>query len=258
MDAHLAAGARVLQGQHIISNPQDSSLAAMAAVDMRLNNRLRNQSRRNLGFACRLMGDAMVFDTQLLRRVGWLGESIVEDREYGYQLLLRGIRVQYVPEAKSYGQAASSWKQAEPQRLRWYQGVADLQRRLAGPLISGAVRQRSLALVDGALELLMPAFSILWAASALNLLLVAGLYAFGHAQYLVLRLPGSLLLLVAWSLYPVTGLIADRAPLWSFKTLLLGPLYLVWRLWISALARKRGDRIAWVRTQRREEADRVS
>mgnify|MGYP001820734184 CR=1 FL=1 len=153
MDAHLAAGSRVLQGQHIAHNPHDSALAAMSAVDMRLNNRLRNQSRRNLGFSCRLMGDAMVFDARVLGKVGWVGESLTEDREYGYQLLLRGIRVQYVPQARSFGQAASRWRQAEPQRLRWYQGIADLQRRLAGPLVAGAIQQKSIATFDGALEL---------------------------------------------------------------------------------------------------------
>ncbi len=31
----------------------------------------------------------------------------------------------------SYGQAASGWATAQPQRLRWYRGVAAMQRHLA-------------------------------------------------------------------------------------------------------------------------------
>jgi cellulose synthase/poly-beta-1,6-N-acetylglucosamine synthase-like glycosyltransferase len=257
MDGHLQAGEAVLQGQHLISNPEDSLLAAVAAVDMRLNNRLRNQSRRNLGFSCRLMGDAMVLDTRVLRAHGWLGESLTEDREYGYELLLRGVRVCYAPEARSYGQAASSWKQAEPQRLRWYRGVVGMQRRLAGRLLAGALRSRSLALFDGALELLMPSYTFLTAASAINLGLVVGLMVLLPSVRGLLGVTGSALLLAAWGLYPLVGLLIDRAPAWAFRALLLGPAYLIWRLWISMLVRLRGDRIGWIRTRRREETKRI-
>jgi len=253
VEAHLHAGARVVQGQHIVSNPQDSWLAAMAAVDMRLNNRLRNQSRRNLGVACRLMGDAMVLEMDVLKSHGWQGESLTEDREYGYELLLRGIRARYVPEAKSYGQAASRWRQAEPQRLRWYQGLGAMQRRLAGRLLAGAVRQRSLAVLEGAIELLMPSYSFLAALSAVNFGLILALRALALPNPGPLGMAGSGMLLAAWAAYPLVGLAIDRAPRWAFQALLIGPLYLVWRLWIGLLVRSRGERIAWIRTSRREE-----
>jgi 1,2-diacylglycerol 3-beta-glucosyltransferase len=253
MDGHLRVGERVLQGQHIISNPQDSLLTAMTAVDMRLNNRLRNQSRSNLGLSPRLMGDAMVLDASLLQMHAWPGESLTEDREYGYELLLRGIRAHYVPEARSFGQAAAGWKQAVPQRLRWYRGLLGMQRRLAGRLLAGAVRSRSLALCDGALELLMPSYSFLTAAAAVNLGLVLGLNLVLPSVHGLLRVIGSVLLLVAWLGYPLAGLIVDHAPPWAYRALLLGPVYLAWRLWISALVRVRGGRIGWVRTPRREE-----
>jgi len=255
MAAHLEAGSQVLQGQHVVSNPQDSPLAALAAVDMRLNNRLRNQSRRNLGFSCRLMGDAMVFDARILREYGWPTESLAEDREYGYELTLRGIRVDYVPEARSYGQAASRWKQAEPQRLRWYRGLMEMQRRLAGSLVVNALRSRSLMLLDSALELLMPSYSLLIAASMVNLGLVVAMTFLFPVVDTPMGVTGSALLLVAWGLYPLIGLLVDRAPAWAFRALLLGPAYLGWRLWISVLVRLRRDRIAWVRTQRREEVE---
>ena len=257
MDGYLRAGRQVLQGQHVISNPRDSLLAAMAAVDMRLNNRLRNQSRRNLGFACRLMGDAMVFDSQVLRDYGWLGETLIEDRESGYELLLRGIRAHYVPEAYSYGQAASSWRQAEPQRLRWYRGVVEMQRRLAGRLLVGALRSRSVAVLDGALELLTPSYTFLLALSMANLCLTVALAWLAPGVRGLVGMGGAALLCAAWALYPVLGLVIDRAPAWAFRALLMGPAYLVWRLWISMLVRLRADKIVWVRTRRREEGDEV-
>jgi glycosyltransferase involved in cell wall biosynthesis len=256
VEGHLRDGKPVLQGQHIIGNPQDSPLAAMAAVDMQLNNRLRNQSRSNLGFSCRLMGDAMVFDARVLRDHGWPAASLTEDREYGYELLLHGMRVSYVPEARSYGQAASTWRQAEPQRLRWYGEVPAMQRRYAGSLIAGALRSRSLALLDGAVELLMPPYSLLVALSAINLVLVVALSLLLPSVSGLLGVTASVSVLGGWLLYPVLGLWIDRAPAWAYRALLLGPAYLAWRLWIAVLVRLRGERIGWVRTQRREESNR--
>ncbi|HNS52815.1 MAG TPA: glycosyltransferase family 2 protein [Anaerolineae bacterium] len=254
MDCHLRAGARALQGQHIIANPGDSPFAALAAVDMRLNNRLRNQSRTNLGLACRLMGDAMVLDAGLLRAHGWKGDSIIEDREYGYELLMEGVRVQYVPEARSLGEAAGSWRDAQPQRLRWYRGAATVKRDLARRLASALLRRPSLALLDGLLELLTPGYSWLAAASAVHLAAVAVLeWIAPDARAGFLGLAGSTLLLLAWVAYPVLGLAIDRAPAPAFRALLLGPFYVGWRLWISVLVRIRGARTEWVRTRRRGE-----
>jgi cellulose synthase/poly-beta-1,6-N-acetylglucosamine synthase-like glycosyltransferase len=255
VSAYLSAGEPILQGQHIISNPEDSFLAALAAVDMRLNNRLRNQSRRNLGLSCRLMGDAMVFDTHILRRHGWLAASLTEDREYGYELLLRGHRVCYVPEARSFGQAASSWGQAQPQRMRWYQGQIAMQRRLAIPLLRGALHSRSFRLFDGFLELTMPSYSFLVVVSLLVLgleSLFANLLPSVHG---LLGSGGSFLLFVAWGLYFWLGLVIDQAPGWTYRALMLGPVYLFWRLWIAVRVRLGGDSVEWIRTPRREEVD---
>jgi cellulose synthase/poly-beta-1,6-N-acetylglucosamine synthase-like glycosyltransferase len=197
----------------------------------------------------------MVFDGEVLRSHGWVGETLTEDREYGYELLLRGIRVRYVPEARSHGQAAGSWREAEPQRLRWYGGVVAMQRRLAGRLLASAFRQRSLALFDAAVELLMPSYSFLTAISLANLVLVMGLQGLLPGIVAPLGIVGSAVLLAGWLSYPMVGLVIDRAPAWAYGTLLLGPLYLMWRLWISTQVRLRGERIAWIRTQRREETD---
>jgi len=230
----------------------------MAAVDMRLNNRLRNQSRRNLGLSCRLMGDAMVFDVGVLRAYGWLAESLTEDREYGYELLLRGFRVRYVPEARSLGQAASSLSQARPQRLRWYQGLVAMQRRLAAPLLRGAFRSRSPVLFDGLLELMIPSYSFLFTTSAVNALLVMACSILLPSVRGLLGSAGSVVLFVAWAMYFWLGLLIDQAPIWAYRALLLGPFYLVWRLWIAVQVRLRGDRIAWIRTRRREEINRAT
>ncbi len=82
--AALRSGSRVIQGRHVISNPDASTFSALADADMRLNNRIRNQAKSNLGLSARLMGDAMVFHRSVLEEHPWLAaSSLAEDREYG-------------------------------------------------------------------------------------------------------------------------------------------------------------------------------
>jgi hypothetical protein len=104
----------------------------------------------------------------------------------------------------------------------------------------------------------MPSYSFLTAASLANLVLVIAVHTVVPGRLGLLGIPGSALLVAAWLLYPVVGLVIDRAHAWAFGALLAGPVYLAWRLWISTLVRLQGDRIAWVRTQRREEVDKVT
>jgi len=247
MNAELDLSQGVLQGQRLVNNAQDSTLAAIAAVDQRLNNFLRNQARRALGWSCRLMGDAMCFAREVLLAYPWDSDSLVEDREYGAKLLLNGIRTRYVSGALVRQQAAVNWRSGQQQRLRWYRGAVEVQRRLAWQLIRRGLLQHNLAQLEGGLELVMPAYSTLTALTAL-VALVETL----HATSLLAVIIGAALL--AWVAYPILGLWLDRAPLSMYKALLLyGPIYMAWRVWLAVLTRLLGRRIQWVRTQRREE-----
>jgi cellulose synthase/poly-beta-1,6-N-acetylglucosamine synthase-like glycosyltransferase len=253
---HQALGTRqrVVQGQHIIANPAENVFSGLAAADMRLNNLLRNQAKHNLGLSCRLMGDAMCFDAELLRQYGWPSDSLGEDREYGLYLLTLGTKIRYEPRAISYGQAAPSWHNASTQRVRWYGGVAEIQRKFAWPLLSFAFRKRSWAALDQAIELLLPPFSTL-------ILLTGGMLG---VQILWPSLPvllptlGSIGLLIAWMLFPLLGLRATDAPRCVYQALLYGPFYLVWRLWAGLRARLMGKNVRWIRTQRREEINKTT
>ncbi|MBI5564535.1 MAG: glycosyltransferase family 2 protein [Chloroflexi bacterium] len=249
METELQAGHTALQGQHLIVNPGDSSLSRLAAIDMRLNNLLRNRSKRNLNLSSRLMGDAMCLSSDLIRAHGWGGESLAEDREFEMYLLLQGQRVRYVPEAMSYGQAVAKWSDASKQRVRWYGGVFDLQKKFAGRLLRRGLQKRDLAVLDRAIELLLPSFSTLSVAT-IGLLLVQLLWP---GLNLLLSAWAMLVSALAWVAFPVAGLIIDRSPAWTYKALLHAPIYILWRISQGLQATFKRGRVDWVRTRRREE-----
>jgi cellulose synthase/poly-beta-1,6-N-acetylglucosamine synthase-like glycosyltransferase len=249
MSGALDQGHLVLQGKHVIVNPERSRFSGLAAVDMRLNNLLRNQARQNLGLSCRLMGDAMCFATDVIRQHSWLAGSLVEDREYGLYLLTQGIRVGYVPQAISFGQAAPGWREASSQRLRWYSGVFHIQKKFAFSLLKLGFQKCNWAALDQAVELLLPPLSAL----ALLSMGIAMTQWMWPSLGLVLPPLVSASIVVAWAIFPFLGLWADRAPLSSYRALLRSPFYLFWRLWLSFQVRIFGKRVQWVRTKRREE-----
>jgi len=244
----LTDGAQVVQGRHVISNPEIGLFASLADADMRLNNRIRNQAKENLGLSARLMGDAMVFRREVLERYPWLeAGSLTEDRAYGIYLVTQGVRVRFAPDALSFGQAASRWRDATPQRLRWYGGAFDMQRRYLSTLGRLALRGNWDAL-DKFLELALPPFSLLALGAAGLFALQLLLFLFSNGLPALLAISAGLAVLAL--LYPFFGLAATGAPLRSYRAMLLGPVYLLWRVWISLWVRLRYRSVTWIRTRR--------
>ncbi len=246
---YLAAGAPVVQGRHVIANPNASRFAALADADMRLNNHIRNQAKENLSLSARLMGDAMVFRREVLARHPWIGAgSLTEDRDYGIYLVTQGVRIRFASEAVSMGQAVARWQDATPQRLRWYGGAFDLQRRYVRKLASRAVRLGDLDALDKLLELTLPPLSLL-VLGAVLLLSTQTLLSWLTGQSMI-WLVISMGLVGAAGLFPFLGLIATGAPRADYSALLMGPFYVLWRVKIALSVRLRPGRVSWVRTRR--------
>jgi len=249
MNAELTDREMILQGQHIVIISPGGRFAGLADVDMRLNNLLRNKAKRNLGLSGRLMGDAMCFPKELIETYGWPADSLTEDREYGLQLLLAGVRTVYVPQAVSYGQAVSGWKDATTQRLRWFSGVSQVRQRMGLKLLVSAVQRLDLRLLDQFLELVLPSISystLLSTAIALIHLLTP------RMRWLVPK-QVSFAIALMWVLFPWLCLWVARAPASSFRALIYGPLYMVWRVALGFAVRVRLVHAQWVRTRRQEE-----
>lgn len=245
-----ATGAQVVQGRHVISDSTKNRFHALADADMRLNNRIRNQAKENLGLSARLMGDAMCFEREVLETYPWGGrDSLTEDRDYGINLVAEGVKIRFAPDAVSMGEAASSWRDATNQRMRWYAGASTLRSKYLARLWTRAWRNGDLDALDKILELALPSFS--WsAAGALALVLVETLMLFlpGHGIDLPHVLAASLFVLSI--AYPFVSLWVTGAPAYSYYAMLSGPFYLAWRIWISISSSLRRGAVAWVRTPR--------
>lgn len=247
MDARLAQGDQVIQGQHVIRNPQDGWFPALTWAMFLVDNRFQNQSRSNLGWSAKNMGDSICFRADVLRRLGW-GEGLTEDYAFRQRLLLEGINISYEPGAKGYGEAPQTWKVARAQRSRWLRGTRDASQKFSRELLREAVNRQSTALLDGAIQAYLPSYSTLTLVSLLAFIVHALLWSFGLLSFPVAWLVILFLLLV----YPLLGLALERAPALAYLAILSGPLFIVWRSAIALQSRFGKRTVEWIRTPRRE------
>ncbi len=247
MDARLAQGVQVVQGQHIIRNPQSGWFPALTWAMFLIDNRIQNLGRSNLGWSAKNMGDSICFRADILRRLGW-GEGLTEDFQLRQRLLLAGIRISYEPSAKGYGEAPRTWAQARAQRARWLRGVQVASRQLGGQLLTAAVQRRDMALLDGALQAYLPSFStltVIGIAALLTQLLLNTLV--GHL------IPSTLIyawigICVALFVYPLFGLALEKAPASAYFVILTGPVFILWRTILAITSRYSRKPAVWVRT----------
>ena len=248
MAARLEAGSQAVQGNHIIRNARAGWFPALTWAMFRIDNRVQNLGRANLGFSAKNMGDSICFKPEIIRWLCW-GKGLVDDYSFRQELLLHGVQIDFEPRAIGYGQAVINWKQAKSQRSRWLMGTYQANQQTAGKMLEEGLRKRDLTLLEGALSAYLPSYSTL-------ALIVAPMTAFSWIvrSEIPTRLPGlwsAALVLVI--IYPLISLFLDRAPLIAFLVILTGPVYILWRTGVAITTRYIRKDAEWVRTPRQIE-----
>src|SRR5688572_13198378 len=211
MDWRLAQGDQVIQGQHIIRNPDQGWFPALTWAMFLIDNRFQNLGRSNLGWSAKNMGDSICFRVDVLRKLGW-GEGLTEDYHLRHKLILDGMRIAYEPAALGYGEAPITWSRARAQRARWLRGTRDSSQQFVKRLLVEGMNKRNLAMLDGAIQASFPSYSTL---SVLSLILLVVQVLINY--FIKYIFPWSLIgawavLVVTLLIYPLVGLALERAP----------------------------------------------
>jgi cellulose synthase/poly-beta-1,6-N-acetylglucosamine synthase-like glycosyltransferase len=251
MDWRLGQGDQVIQGQHVISNPDQGWFPALTSAMFLIDNRFQNLGRCNLGWSAKNMGDSICFLVDILLQLGW-GEGLTEDYHLRHKLLLNDIRIGYEPAAIGYGEAPITWSRARSQRARWLRGTRDASQQFVKRLLVEGMKRRNLAMLDGALQASFPSYSTL---SLLALMLLAIQVSINYFIEPIFPWP----LIAAWAavvagllIYPLVGLALERAPLRAYVAILLGPYFILWRTWLALSSRIGRKQVTWIRTEHGE------
>ena len=253
VDAHLAAGAEVVQGYYGVRDAGTSPVVAFRAAAFAGRNYLRPLGRTTIGGTAGLYGNGMVFRTAVLQRHGWSGH-LTEDAELQLDLLLDGVKVDFAPAARVEAEMPDTLAAAQSQHERWERGRLDLARRYVPTLLAQTVRggpAGRVASLDAALDQAVPPFSIVaagglaWAAVALLRCVVWP--SRRHRRRLRRAIGG----LIVQTVYVLSALRLVHAPAAVYRSLLGAPRMVAWKigLWSRVLVRP-PER--WIRTARNE------
>ena len=247
MDARLASGSQVIQGQHVIRNPEAGWFPALTWAMFLVDNRFQNLGRSALGWSAKHMGDSICFHADVLRQIGW-GSGLTEDYQMRQRLLLEGIVIAYEPTAIGRGEAAPTWEMARAQRARWLRGTVDASQQFATQLLREGIFKKNASLIDGALQAYLPSFSTLTMFAVAFLLLQLFVNLFAGVVFAWPIVAAWSVVVVALFIYPHFGLALERAPIRAYFAMMSGLPYVLWRTWLALTARISNREVVWVRT----------
>jgi cellulose synthase/poly-beta-1,6-N-acetylglucosamine synthase-like glycosyltransferase len=245
MAVELERGAHACQASNTVLNTMEAPSTALRWLAMTLMNHVRPLGRNGIGGSSNLSGNGMCLSRSLLDRFPWQAFGLVEDYQYYLDIVAHGECVRYVPEAVVRSHMPTSFKQMRTQDVRWESGSPEASpARMALRLLSAGLRERSVAPLDAAAELLVPPLSTL--SAALLMVLVAAAVVGTHIER-----EAAVVLVAGFALYIGSAFWMLR-PGWAiYRALLYAPGYMVWKLWVQLVLRRSKRHTAeWVRTVR--------
>lgn len=160
MNNHLAAGHNLMQAFLDLKNPNSNWITRTIFVEQRSTNFLWHTGKTRWGLGNYLIGTGMCVRGKLLAEVGWKVQSLTEDLELSLKMALRGERIRWVPETKTFDEAPTDLRTIWFQRQRWSIGGWRCFFRFFLPCLWQGLVQRNLRLWDMAIYLITPAWLI--------------------------------------------------------------------------------------------------
>jgi cellulose synthase/poly-beta-1,6-N-acetylglucosamine synthase-like glycosyltransferase len=248
LNLQMERGDEVIQCYNGVANPGESWFTRVMNVSRTIANEIIHPAKRKLGLSSHLMGNGMCFDVRILASTGWNAFSVGEDWEYYAQLLIGGSYVGYCMGSRVYHQESVNLRQASTQRLRWSSGRFAVLKRYGPALVAHALRTRDLRCLEAAMPLVLPnpslAFNLTllgFAAGCLNALMDGTAAIAGWFAALAVGQFGMLLV----------GVFHTDQKAANAASLVLAPLFLVWKMGIDVLSLVGIGSQEWKHTHRR-------
>lgn len=113
-----------VQGRVKLYNPDENLVTRLQNDEFLVFNHLAQKGKDILNAVPCLGGNGQLVKRSALEEVGgWNEESLTEDFDLTYRLLLHGYRVKYAEHAVLWQEAVHTWKRLFRQRIRWGEGL---------------------------------------------------------------------------------------------------------------------------------------
>ncbi len=203
MNNVLCDGETIAQGYRDSKNPGDSWISGSQSIFYWVLNRFLNLSRHNLGLSAALNGTGFMVAAEVLQDGGFNTFSLTEDIEFTTQSIIKGRRVAWVPEAKTYDEHPLTFDVSWKQRKRWSTGTIECFNHYAPILWKTYKKTHRFACLDMILYLSAPLVQVLSAIMGI-ITGVALVVLLVQTHFMHLHLIVSMILLVfsiGWSVF---------------------------------------------------------
>ena len=248
MNYYLEQGSRAIQSSDLVlPDPGNWSVEA-TRIGFMLYNYVKPLGRKVLKLNMGLRGNGMCFDADLLREIPWRAWSLIEDVEYGLNLLLNNEKIDFAPEATVLAQMPVEAKNAESQRSRWEMGRYGIIKTYTSKFLIKSIKERSAIYFDVFLDLITPPFVNMMLIVTTILLLATLFWLLALLPALHILLWG--VLLAVGIAYFFVGLYVSGADKNLYKSLLRLPYYIFWKIKLYMNVFRKGKAKEWIRTER--------
>jgi cellulose synthase/poly-beta-1,6-N-acetylglucosamine synthase-like glycosyltransferase len=241
-EARMNVGAKALQAHYMPRAIRRSWRTDLIRVAWALFNCLRPMGRSALHGTSGIYGNGFALTRETVQLFPFQSHGLVEDAEHALELLTRGVRVEFVPEARVYGLVEADAQTSRSQRIRWESGRFKLASTWIPRLLSGFLRSGRPALLEAAADLATPPLALVAGS-----ILAAALLATVAGAWNLLAIAA--ILAAAMALLICTAAAVARVPMGTFMSIFYAPLYVSWKLALYASPNFWRQR-SWVRTQR--------
>jgi cellulose synthase/poly-beta-1,6-N-acetylglucosamine synthase-like glycosyltransferase len=184
----LSSGADAVQCAYRVLPASNDASPTLTGIAFQGFNLVRPLGRERLGLSAGIFGNGFGLCREVLDRVPYSADSVVEDLEYHIQLVAAGIRVRFVPDATVFGEMPAGGAGSQTQRARWEGGrllmlkayprrlLREIQRghyRLIEPLLDILSLPLAMGVLVLLLALCIPCTWLRWYAT-ISLLVIAG------------------------------------------------------------------------------------
>lgn len=138
MNDAFVSGARVAKAKQRALNPYATWVSGCYDIYFDIFNFFYNRARARIGLSAKMVGTGFAVSRSLLKALGgWNTSAMTEDVEFSAQCALAGERIVFVPEAITYDEQPTSFRQSITQRRRWCSGIVETGKNYAFRLLRG-------------------------------------------------------------------------------------------------------------------------
>ena len=244
MQAALSSGMAAVQCAYRVLPAGGEGSPTLTSIAFQGFNLVRPKGRDRLGLSAGIFGNGFGLTREVLERVPYSADSVVEDLEYHIQLVAAGIQVRFLADATVYGEMPGSNAGSQTQRARWEGGRLLMMKAYPLRLLQEIER--------GHYRLIEPLIDILSVPLAMGVLMLL-LCLCVPCAWLRWYAAASLLVVLG---HFVAAVKAGPYFWQGMGVLLRVPKYILWKIVLlpKILLNSRRD-ASWVRTHRDKPAD---